>query len=900
MDSPLFEPEERTGFHEEEDAMLPIPAMSSLAAPVAPPMYHSAAANAPQPKKRKAGNIDAETAAYFSKIEKSYTTLDPDATVKHDPHSEPLPDLAMFNPSFAAAEKTATEIVCGLRQTVVDSEDKGSEAKFMLERLDCIRTPKYPAPRMICFYGNCAVGKSSLLNACLAVEGLSLKIGDGGVGTLVPIEITHALHTQELPFMARVFWHPRSVCEDIVRAAVADYWSSRLDEDAEATKEAATDLGKPALKILTALFGDKEEFEDEETATQFLSQLKSAKDHKIVDKLLRWTREIITELSTLGNVATITAHTTDQLNAQLEPFIQQCNDPQIEGTSLECSVWPFVKHARKYLANPILSKGVVFVDLPGITDSNNARVNCAHRYLRQCDHVIVVANLDRAMDDSGLEKYALEVTRRKRHGKLTLALTRSDVIDEDECRRLKLSPRQKEHLQSLDCLEQDLKDEVRKTKTLKYSADTPVAYEEFEKKRGLHEYLKKHIQSSRIKIFATARNTHVRTTLQACKVNMEHVRGYPTSEVPRMSVGMTEIPALRSHILSLAAKAGKVEQFQRHCVFICVLLNEMELSCIGSKPMMKRDHLLTILLDVQMNQTHFQTLTTDFKKTFEAPVIAKFNVAMATWLEAAKALCAKWYKYTSPGFTAFLKHQGKWKTPRCGKADWNQELMGSIRQELQPTFDAFRGEGCSAFRTEAILLVNELLENLEEKMKNDLDISQSVAFRPFFASFRDRRQEMTHIVNEVVDNMDAALLAINNDAFNVGQSSTFTRKMLKIYEKADAERPRKGGAIHIAKKARFSALVCDRTEGSYPEVKKYVDYALAKTINSVEKNLADRCAGVLKSILGDFNRVCPESEDRSVLTLQRREILGRKVKESKQRMEEELRGHLTQCGVALD
>jgi hypothetical protein len=166
------------------------------------------------------------------------------------------------------------------------------------------------------------------------------------VGTLVPIEFVNAPHTQEMPFMARIFWHPRPVCDGIIRDAVADYWSARLDEDAEATKEAVTDLGKPALKILFALFGDKEEFQDEESAAQFLSRLKSKDDPRIIDKLLRWAREIFAELSKLGSIATITAHTADQLNAQLEPFIQQCDSPQIDNTSLECSVWPFVNKAR--------------------------------------------------------------------------------------------------------------------------------------------------------------------------------------------------------------------------------------------------------------------------------------------------------------------------------------------------------------------------------------------------------------------------------------------------------------------------------------------------------------------------------------------------------------------------
>jgi hypothetical protein len=309
---------------------------------------------------------------------------------------------------------------------------------------------------------------------------------------------------------------------------------------------------------------------------------------------------------------------------------------------------------RKYLASPILAKGVVLVDLPGVTDGNALRVNCANRYLRQCDHVIVVANLDRATDDSGLEKYALEVIRRKRFGKLSLALTRSDIIDEDECRRLRLGPREQEHLQSLHYQEQDVKNEMQKLKTLRYSASAPDFYEEFEKKRGLYEYMKRHVQYRRTDILATTRNIKICTYLQdwyrgitkdpnplpifcvSSKINMEHLRGYPVAAFPKLSLEMTGIPALRYHILSLAAKSGKVEQFQRHCVFIRVLLNEMELSCIGSRPMMKRDHLLKILLEVQMNQNHFQALTSDLMKTAVVPVVAKFNTAMDAWLSFAE------------------------------------------------------------------------------------------------------------------------------------------------------------------------------------------------------------------------------------------------------------------------
>jgi hypothetical protein len=52
-ESPLFEPEEQYGFDEEEDALLPAPAVPVQVAPVAPPMHFGAAATVAQSKKRK-------------------------------------------------------------------------------------------------------------------------------------------------------------------------------------------------------------------------------------------------------------------------------------------------------------------------------------------------------------------------------------------------------------------------------------------------------------------------------------------------------------------------------------------------------------------------------------------------------------------------------------------------------------------------------------------------------------------------------------------------------------------------------------------------------------------------------------------------------------------------------
>ncbi|KAF1967096.1 hypothetical protein BU23DRAFT_603095 [Bimuria novae-zelandiae CBS 107.79] len=776
-DSPIFEPNERQGFDLEEDIVLTESAIPVQVAPAGPPMYLGVATPTSPSKKRKApSNIDPETTAYFANDEKTYNTIDHDFKLSHDPNAEPLLGLPLFNLAFPAAEKAAIEI-------------------FMLERLNNITTLKYPGPTMTCFYGDCAVGKSSLMNARLGIEGLSLKTGDGGVGTFVPLEFVHASHTQERPYMARVFWHPMQVFLNIVRTAAADYYLSRLDEEAEITKQATIDLGKPALKIF--------------------------------------------KLRTQSSMA---LH----------------SDAQYGPSSIK------------------QAKGNVLVDLPGVTDGNALRVNCANRYLRTCDRVIVVANLDRATDDSGVEKYDLEVVRRKRHGKLSLALTRSDVIDEDECKRLSLEPRQEEHLRSLAHFGEEVEDELRKLRKPIYSAGPLEFYEEFEKKRGLYEYFTKHILYRFAKSYKAGIVEEQKTSTSS---------RYFVSPA-RLSPRMTEIPDLRSHIFSLAARSGKVEQFERHCVSMRVLLNEMELSCIDSRPMMKRDHLLKILLEVQMEQNHFDGFTADLMNTTVAPVLTKLDAAVEPFLVVAESLCNKWSDYTLQGFIAFLNKHGKWQTPKCGKAEWNRELIAFIRHELQPVFDTFCHDGFSIqFRNEAILHVNELLETLEENMKRT-GTTGAIAcehrrFRLFVANFRVRKQAMIQMVNEVMDDMGKTLLALNNDAFNVGQNNPFTRRRSRA-------------------KACFRMLVCGRKERPYTAVKKFVEDGLVRIVESVEKKLSAKCGAVIEAILEDFDEVCPESGDKSALTLQRREVLGQKMQESKSRMDGELKDHLAQCSVAVN
>ncbi|OJZ83876.1 hypothetical protein ASPFODRAFT_62985 [Aspergillus luchuensis CBS 106.47] len=70
-----------------------------------------------------------------------------------------------------------------------------------------------------------------------------------------------------------------------------------------------------------------------------------------------------------------------------------------ETANQDIGLWPLVRVVRIYTKAPALATGAVLVDLPGIFDSNSARVAVAEDYMRRCSAHWIVAPINRAVDD---------------------------------------------------------------------------------------------------------------------------------------------------------------------------------------------------------------------------------------------------------------------------------------------------------------------------------------------------------------------------------------------------------------------------------------------------------------------------------------------------------------------
>ncbi|GIK02466.1 hypothetical protein Aspvir_006522 [Aspergillus viridinutans] len=80
---------------------------------------------------------------------------------------------------------------------------------------------------------------------------------------------------------------------------------------------------------------------------------------------------------------------------KLKPYI----DSKSRTAREDAGLWPLIKTVRLYVKAQALATGAVLVDLPGLYDSNAARVAVADDYLKRCAAHWIVAPINRAVDD---------------------------------------------------------------------------------------------------------------------------------------------------------------------------------------------------------------------------------------------------------------------------------------------------------------------------------------------------------------------------------------------------------------------------------------------------------------------------------------------------------------------
>ncbi|KZT70921.1 hypothetical protein DAEQUDRAFT_152267 [Daedalea quercina L-15889] len=262
---------------------------------------------------------------------------------------------------------------------------------------------------MIAVYGDTGRGKSSLINAILDMP-------------IVPSDGAQACTS----VITEIAWH-----EDPTLLAKIVFLSE---------KEWADELA-PLLQDLNDIGNGPIEDEDTEAAWAKLWAVyhidrAGLKNMASVTDLVRSNPAVF---SWLGESKAIKETDKGMFTDKVQQYIGAARKSMISDAYPTPELWPLIKVVKIYCRSPALSSGSILVDLPGTADTNRARASIATKYVKECDHVWVVMDITRAVNDKNAKELMEGAVRMQLFmdgsydsGRITLIASKTDQVSPSE------------------------------------------------------------------------------------------------------------------------------------------------------------------------------------------------------------------------------------------------------------------------------------------------------------------------------------------------------------------------------------------------------------------------------------------------------------------------------------
>ncbi|KAK4692237.1 hypothetical protein P7C71_g4926, partial [Lecanoromycetidae sp. Uapishka_2] len=319
--------------------------------------------------------------------------------------NETPPDHPAYHLSFAKVESICEDLFAKAAELLENSDYQDTYTQELQSKIKQRQAIAHDAAKRIGLLGDSGVGTMPL-QLVDVVGSNSIEGSTGGACTCVITEYTQAPQTQVPAFHADIELFSMAVIEKILKEHLKAYYEYHCDRSVELKGdelEAAEMDATTAMDAFKALFADRAEFRDKETATKFLSATTSSSDSKMLFKLLSWVKDLISLYGCKDGSIHRSSEFSDNFYEHIEqfvamkPILEDENGDPLEPTP---SFYPIVKIVRVGLQSVFLSRGIVIADLPGLSDTNRMRVKMTQQYIRRCAYYVLVAPISRVTTDN--------------------------------------------------------------------------------------------------------------------------------------------------------------------------------------------------------------------------------------------------------------------------------------------------------------------------------------------------------------------------------------------------------------------------------------------------------------------------------------------------------------------
>ncbi|KAH6623816.1 hypothetical protein F5144DRAFT_584407 [Chaetomium tenue] len=319
----------------------------------------------------------------------------------YDVRSEVAPAHEFFTAQFQSTLREGLEIAKETLRELkkLDGHFPGdADLKRLLD--DAYRLSAFEGSdtKTIAVLGDSGEGKSSLINSLLDFPGIA-KTGDiGSACTSVVTEYRQKTREHTAPITIEVEHLSAQAIEDVIGELVWNYRQLYLPSIV-AEGPSGSDYARcqresdQAWSAMEAAFGHHQAFTEE-----MLQDMSDGALERVTEQLVAWSRELEWPGGADGFWRS-TAENAEECVEKTSVFMQD-------------RYWPFTKVIRVYLNAQVLKTGVVLTDLPGLQDTNLARVCATHDYLLRCNHILIVAKISRAITDASLKSSLFSVLSR--------------------------------------------------------------------------------------------------------------------------------------------------------------------------------------------------------------------------------------------------------------------------------------------------------------------------------------------------------------------------------------------------------------------------------------------------------------------------------------------------------
>ncbi|TGO22762.1 hypothetical protein BPAE_0156g00090 [Botrytis paeoniae] len=632
--------------------------------------------------------------------------------------------------------------------------------------------------RTIAILGASGEGKSSLINSLLHVTELARTSDEGSACTSVVTEYRQKKNSTLEPFSIEVEYLSKPERQEMVEELLwsyrqlffpdSDNEGNALDFDEQQRIERESAVAWSALK---ALFSQQEEFD-----VSFLSDKSKGSFERIKSKLLEWMQKIEFPADDESGLWTASAHNSDECQELTSVF-------------MEDKLWPFTKIIRVYLDAEVLKTGVVLADLPGLQDTNLARVRATQKYLQSCDHVFIATKISRAITDTTL-KSAL-YSELKRHVplaweesggtninfKLAVICTRSDDINPKTAKRTFVGNGKEISLIEMSSIDKDIENAKRKgDKSLKAS-----------------------LERKKLWLFIEARNRHVTKGLQAA-YRQKTINGHldvfcisNTTYEDYVEKGDNEmiqksgIPELRRFCRKITAGAQLLQALHFMRSRLPSLLNSITLwlNSVQAVSQVQNDGIGTLVLDCYERSRKEATASItkynkEFRNALQNDILRFFNRESIQWEAAAKKRAEEWAEWHHQSYNAWCRNNGEHTTVARGYRNWNAEILERMRVELKLKWDLFE-EKIPTNMESLLQEVKDQLQNLETHIEGQ---GRSA---PMQYGIDFRIQDLEYNFGLIQQEFERGLRTIRQYVEEPNASSFVVAEMMSAYRKAGSE-----------------------------------------------------------------------------------------------------------------